>query len=582
MSSTLPSDHRLSIQSTGTIPRSPAALLDTTARERASLAPPITQKPKRTGLPGLWDRIVSLGAEGTSQKVSPDFVEKRKLGTKVADAFSIYSFAILAVMSGWWTVWTAGLPYGWGSLMLSFLVMASGFWTSSLCWAELTSALPFAGGPTTWGNAAFGSIGGTIMGQLNLTFWILTTASAYVAIGGYISSVAGVSINWAVSSLVILILINLLLALEVKWAFWVMRTFATVTLLFILLWFCLSVKTFDFQANVVRGGLSDADVDAVGWPTDTPSIINFEGFVAGLVISTWFFAGVECLPHAAEEAVEIPKSIPRSTHAVMLTLFALSFLILLMGSACSPGIFTISTSLDPVLVLNMNAGLNVPYDPMSATMRGLYFTGLWALFGAIFAAIYATSRIIYANARGGYLPSWLALTTSTNHSPVNAQVASSAVTYVIALIVGFCGDPSAYMILIYLGIVYEQLTNLFKALVYIQIARKMPTLPRPYKSPLGIPGAVFAAAVMLACVISMLVFQPYTRITTIVFAVHTCFCVPFYAFWVKWRLLMTPEKTSMSSTKRPSTPGNQTHTASDVNSYRDMKGTGAHRTSVIC
>ncbi|KXS12988.1 hypothetical protein M427DRAFT_46060 [Gonapodya prolifera JEL478] len=290
--------------------------------------------------------------------------------------------------------------------------MAAGIWTSSLCWAELTSALPFAGGLTTWGNAAFGSIGGTIMGQL--------------------------------SNITLTAFLNLMDGLQ-----GLIR---------------------DRWIHLIRRGR----IHQLCFLKFGRSHLNQPCSPLGRKVGVLGDENV-CDCHALFHP---PLVLPHRQ---------------VRENFLDRGVFTISTSLDPVLVLNMNAGLNVPYDPRSPTRRGLYFTGLWALFGAIFAAIYATSRMIYANARGGYLPSWLALTTSTNHSLVIAQVASSIVTYVIALIVGFAviqlhtwyveGIPirnrfiltidfvTALQILIYLGIVYEQLTNLFQALVYIQIAR---------------------------------------------------------------------------------------------------------------
>ncbi|KAJ3335300.1 hypothetical protein HDU93_005917 [Gonapodya sp. JEL0774] len=512
---------------------------------------PKTITVKRHGINGFLDRMSSWLSDGKAQKVSENFIKRRRLGQKVANTFELYSFACVTVSVGFAGTWTLGLVYGWGSLLLSFLITTASFWASTLCWAEMTSALPFVGGPTTWSNAAFGAIGGMITGQLNIAFWVLSILQGFPATGYFVSEIFSVPIDYSpLYWLVAAILINIVLLLPVKWFFRAMAFSNICSFALLVLWFSVTVGKVDYNANVINGGLPDDQVQDAGYGGDLSSTFSFSGVIAGIVIATWFYTGIECLPHSSEEAIEIPKAISRSTNGFMITELVLGTLAIVVASGAAPGVAQHIVDQSPVSD-NIAAALSISFD--SRSYQVLMLVAFWPLFWFLVAGFYTLGRLIYSSSRGGYLPQFLSITLEKTGTPVVGQVVATVIVFVLSLILRYDNDPEAGMkasrrhgnfkkIVTFLAIVYEQLLNLLKALVYIRLAYKMPTLPRPYKSPLGLAGGYFAAATTLLSVISMLIFQPYTRLTIIIFAAHTAICVPYYIFYVKHRLLVTPEK----------------------------------------
>ncbi|KAJ3336358.1 hypothetical protein HDU93_003029 [Gonapodya sp. JEL0774] len=501
-----------------------------------------TQRPiqkKRGGFGGLVDRISSWLGEGRAHVVSEDFVTRRRLGEKVATTFDIYSFGMGMVLCGFVTSWNYGLAYGWGSYLISFLIMSASIWSSVLCWAELTSALPFVGGQTTWATVAFGSVGGMIAGQLDIVFWTLILVQLYSAIGWLLGSLLATQPNlhpifWIVAAT----LANVLLMAPVKWVFRLVAISSWGTLLLLVGWFAVTVPNFDFQANIVNGGLPEAEIEAAGFGGGVESTFHLSGIVAGLVTAVWFFSAIESLPHCAEEAIDIPKAIPRSYNWLMLTIFVWGGLCIVVSPSAAPGIFALSSS-DSPLVDNIVSALA---SSQSSSNTWTLVLSIWPVFGSIVASTYTLGRVIYANSRAGYLPQALSLTMARTGSPAIAHLASSVAGFLIMLTLSFSNNPEALTILVMLIIVYEQLGNLSKAVIYCRLKRTMPILPRPYKSPFGLPGGIFAVVSTVTCVLSMLIFQPYTRLTIIIFAAHIAVCVPYYVFHVKQTLLLTPEK----------------------------------------
>ncbi|KAJ3336357.1 hypothetical protein HDU93_003028 [Gonapodya sp. JEL0774] len=487
---------------------------------------------RRKGLSGITDQISWWLGDGKAHVVSDDFVEKRRLGEKVANSFDLYCFGTGVVISGFFVSWNYGLEYGWGSFLLSFLIMTASFWCSLLCWAELTSALPFVGGPTTWASAAFGSVGGMITGQLDIAYWVLSVGQLHIVIGYFLTSLFGTPANVAPCYYIVAILIaNGLLMMPVKWFFRFMAINTFGTLLLMVAWLAVTVTHVDFQANVVNGGLLEGDIEAAGFGGGLETTFKFSGVIAGLVIATWFYTGIECLPHCAEEAIEIPRAISRSSHGFMFTILIGGILCIVVSPSAAPGILSISTSSNP-LVDNITAALAITES--DATLQTLLtLARLWPLCGCLMGATYTLGRLVYSNSRGGYLPQFLSLTISKTGSPANAQLASSVPVFLVAVIVYLSTDQDAMLILTFLVIVYEQLGNLIKAIVYCRLR---------IQSPLGLAGGIFSGVTTFLCVISMLIFQPYTRLTIIVFAAHIAVCIPYYVLHVKYRLLVTPEK----------------------------------------
>src|SRR5678816_3742371 len=131
--------------------------------------------------------------------------------------------------------------------------------------------------------------------------------------------------------------------------------------------------------------------------------------------------------------------------------------------------------------------------------------GLVASFHTI---LFAQGRQIYSLSRAGYFPRFLSITHGRHKTPHVALIAGSpvALALMLALWFGMGAEKGASVIqgmLLNMAVAGAMLSYLLQAVSFIILRRRLPGLKRPYRSPLGIAGAV----VTLVIAIVTLVFQ---------------------------------------------------------------------------
>jgi ethanolamine permease len=142
--------------------------------------------------------------------------------------------------------------------------------------------------------------------------------------------------------------------------------------------------------------------------------------------------------------------------------------------------------------------------------------------------IYAYGRVLFALSRAGYIPRWLSLTTG-RHTPGWALLAGGVVglgcTFLLHQMSG-TGVGSALLNMAVFGAVISYTLVMVS---FIKLRITQPDLPRPYRSPLGIPGAVVGAVV--ACfALSATMLSPEHRAA--VFGVALFLAVAIVYFWL--------------------------------------------------
>ena len=125
------------------------------------------------------------------ENVDGDYLEKRSL-KKSAGWVLLWALGVGAVISGDYFGWNFGLKAGgfWG-LGIATLVMAVMYVCMVFSIAELSAALPHAGGFYSFVRNAFGPTGGFICGLTDAIEYVLTPAVIVVAIGGYMNRLVG-------------------------------------------------------------------------------------------------------------------------------------------------------------------------------------------------------------------------------------------------------------------------------------------------------------------------------------------------------------------------------------------------------
>ncbi len=117
------------------------------------------------------------------------YLEKRQLKTGSAGWLLLAGLGISYVVSGDYSGWNFGLARGgFGGLLIAAAVIAAMYLALVLGIAELSSALPAAGGGYTFARRALGPWGGFTTGTALLIEYSIAPAAIATFIGAYVQS----------------------------------------------------------------------------------------------------------------------------------------------------------------------------------------------------------------------------------------------------------------------------------------------------------------------------------------------------------------------------------------------------------
>jgi ethanolamine permease len=226
------------------------------------------------------------------------------------------------------------------------------------------------------------------------------------------------------------------------------------------------------------------------------------GVLAALPFAVWLFLAIEELPLAAEESADPKKDMPKGLIFGMFTLiFSALMIMLLNASIGSPeagklhGSFSLATSTEPLL-----DGFRVIYGAETAKLLALCAViGLIASFHTI---IFAFGRQIYSLSRAGYYPSFMSITHGVRKTPHVALFTGAAIGLAVILAVWFSlgserGGAVIGGMLLNMAVFGAMISYAFQGVSFILLRQKMPNIERPYRSPLGIPGAAVTVVIAL-------------------------------------------------------------------------------------
>jgi ethanolamine permease len=264
-----------------------------------------------------------------------------------------------------------------------------------------------------------------------------------------------------------------------------------------------------------------------------------------LPFAVWLFLAIEQLPLAAEESADPKKDMPKGLILGMLTLMCSALLITFLNASVGAadkmhGSFSLGTSAEPLL-----DGFRVLYGTGAAkTLAFLAVIGLIASFHTI---IYAYGRQIYSLARAGYYLPFMSL-TNARKVPHMALFAGTALGFATMLVLWFMvkGDAAKSTALIgttllNMAVFGAMISYAMQGLSFIVLRRHMPNIIRPYRSPVGIPGAV--VTVVIALVTLWYQFQiPEYRDAMKYVAGFYVLGIVYFAVYGRNRLILSPEE----------------------------------------
>jgi ethanolamine permease len=178
----------------------------------------------------------------------------------------------------------------------------------------------------------------------------------------------------------------------------------------------------------------------------------------------------------------------------------------------------------------------LPNSDVAAILSAFALIGLFASLQGI---MYAYGRNIYSLSRAGYYPKALSL-TGARKTPWIALVVG-AVIGVVALLLVETGGETAGAIVLNIAVWGAVIAYLLQMVAFVMLRRRFPAARRPYRSPFGVPGAVFAGAVAALIFVGVMLNEDYRPAIIAIVVVFAVGLAAFAAFG-RHRLVLSPEE----------------------------------------
>lgn len=417
-----------------------------------------------------------------SDSINQDYLAKRQLKKGTAGWLLLAGLGVSYVISGDFAGWNFGIGIaGWGGFVIAAVLMLAMYAALVLSLAEMSAAIPAAGGGYSFARQAMGPSGGYITGLAVLIEYALAPAAIVIFIGSAVEQLTGLNGPF-IYALFYAVFIGIHLA-GVGEALKVMMVISGLAVFAILATAAALIGDFNsallFDIAPTEGGSTFLPF---GW----------HGVWAALPFAMWLFLAVEGVPLAAEEAKDPARDVPKGIIAAMafLTVTAILVVVLLAGAAGAQAIGASAVPLVDALSLTGSPKLAVTVNVL----------GLAGLIASFFSIIYGYSRLVFALSRAGYLPRALSVTTK-RQVPARALI----VPGVLGFLASLTGEGD---LMLAMAVVGATVSYALMAASHILLRRRAPDLLRPYKTPGGVVTSGIALALSLLALTGVYAFDP--------------------------------------------------------------------------
>jgi ethanolamine permease len=402
----------------------------------------------------------------------------------------LWGLGVGYVISGMYFGWNLGLEQG-GTLGLAiatfFIIIL--YVTFTFSYAELASAIPKAGGAFDYANRALGKDLGFIAGMAQNIEFIFAPPAIAFAIGAYFNlffpQLPILSI--AIFSYVVFTGLNIY---GVRAA----ATFELVITIFavgeLLLFAGVSLPHFE-MANLQHNAFPN------GW----------QGVFAAIPFAIWFFLAIEGVANVAEEAINPQRTILFGFGSAIFTLVILCVLVFTSSIGVAGWEAVVyksdgSTSDSPLpLALEHIVGTN------NLLYHLLITVGLFGLVASFHGIILAAGRASFEFGRVNYAPAFLGKVHPRFRTPSNALLINMAIG-IIALLTGKTAE------IITLSVFGALTLYIISMIAFLQLRKKEPHLPRPFKVPMY---PLFPVVALVIAIVSFIAVTFYNFKLTLIY-----------------------------------------------------------------
>jgi ethanolamine permease len=442
---------------------------------------------------------------------------KATLGT-----VQLWAIAVGLVISGEYFGWS----YGWASAgTLGFLVttlfVATMYTAFIFSFTELTTSIPRAGGPFAYAQRALGPTGAYLAGAATLIEFVFAPPAIALAIGAYLN-VQFPSLSprsAAVLAYVVFMLLNIV-GVQIAATFEVIVTILAIAELLV---FMMVVSPGSHVRNFLSHGWGGSD-------RLSPHLIG--GMFAAVPFAIWFFLAIEGVAMAAEEVRDPKRSIPVAYLSGIGTLLLLAFGVMYFAGSVG----------DWRMLANINDPLPQAMKLIVGTRSGwlhmLVWLGLFGLIASFHGIILGYSRQIFALARAGFLPRFLAAIHPRFDTPWVAILAGGIVGIAAIFsdnVIHLGGQPLTANI-VTVSALGALLMYIVSMVSLIRLRQREPDLPRPFRA-IGYPytpaWTLFCASIALGSLVY------YNRLVSLLFVL--LLAIGYILYRLRCRLVLGTE-----------------------------------------
>lgn len=373
---------------------------------------------------------------------------------KVLKPIHLWAIAVGMVISGQYFGWSYGLASGGPiGLMIAVVIVTIFYTTFIFSYAELSTAIPHAGGPSAYARHAMGPFAGFMTGFACLVEFVFAPPAIALAIGGYI--------HFLIPG------IPAMVATVAAFTFFIVLNTAGVKTAAV---FELVVTVIAIIGLVIFDGAGIGHIQLSNIMTNPALPNGWMGVLAATPFAIWFYLAVEGGAMAAEEVENPQRDIPIGFISGILTLMLLTVFTLVITAGIADYNSTDVAKVDFPLPLAMAT----VFGPDSMIARAVGFIGLFGLVASLHGIIIGYSRQVFALSRSGYLPKFL--------SKVNGKKAPY-MAIIIPGIVGIIATMGGLAnIVIMVSALGATILYILCMITLFVLRAKYPDMKRPFKS----------------------------------------------------------------------------------------------------
>jgi ethanolamine permease len=466
------------------------------------------------------------------------YFTRREL-TRSAGVLSLWGLGVAAVISGNFFGWNFGLDAGgFGGMAVATLLLAILYFCLTQSIAEMSAAMPHAGGAYGWCRAGLGPLGGLTAGLADNLKHVLVPAAIAYTVTDYLDPVVdqwlGLSLPnpaWWAILFAVFTAINIAGA---RVAFWVAILLSLLAISALATFWGGALQQFDFSLWALNIDVNGEELFDGGGPWFP---FGIAGIGAAIPFAIWFFLGIEQVPLASEETMDPERRVPLALLVTFATLLIAALLTLVLVAGIEPGAAITGLSNEPLFAgFESIFNFNISYGVLAL----IAIIGLVASFHAM---LFAAGRNIFALSRAGYFPRWMSLTMTGTRTPVFALITASILGFLACAAIEFSGllfgGLPVGTTLLNMAVFGAIISYSLQMLAYLKLKRL--DLARPYLSPLGRGGAALALVLGLVAFVFLWLNQDY-RPGLLGAVLWIGAGLLYFVFYARHRLIKSPEE----------------------------------------